>query len=406
MNDGEISRLATNFDHLDPAFREDPYSVYAALRSECPVARGERYGGFWALQKYDDIVRAAADPEVFCSRMGITLPSLGAPLAALPMESDPPDHVLYRAAIAPYFSAKRTMTFRDQIRDIANELIDGFIETGEADLIGQFARLLPPRVLAVFIGVPEQDGPLFAETSERVVAAAAAGAAEESLPVLLDLLMYMNDWLNRRTREPSDDLASLIVQTRIGGRELNDNEKLGLATAVVVAGQETVSNALGSALFHIARNPDVKARLLTDPGIRPSAIEEFLRYDPPIPGFLRTAEADAEVRGTTIRPGDKVMLMWASANHDEDAFDQPEELVLDRRPNRHLAFGSGPHFCLGAPLARLELRIALDEILRRLPDYRVVDEHRVERCYGQVRGIQRLPVAFTAGQREGVVAPV
>ena len=393
-------RLADDFNHLDPAFREDPYPLYAALRSECPVARGERYGGFWALQKYDDIVRAAGDPAVFSSRQGITLPDLGAPLAGLPMESDPPDHPLYRQWIAPYFSAKRAMTFREPIRAIANELIDGFIESGEADLVAQFARLLPPRVLAIFLGVPEEDGPFFAETSDKVVAAAAAGDTEQSMTVILDLLMYVNTWLDRRSREPADDLATLIIETRLGERELTDNEKLGLGIAIIVAGQETVSNALGSMLFHIGRSSALKERLLADPSVRPTAIEEFLRFDPPIPGFARTAETDVDVRGTTIRAGEKVLLMWASANHDEDAFDRPEELVLDRRANRHLTFGSGPHVCPGAPLARLELRIALDEILRRLPDYQVTDGQSAERCYGQVRGFQTLPVVFTAGRKD------
>lgn len=380
-----------DFDHTDPALIADPYPVYAALRLHCPVGRGSRFGGFWVLSRYHDVAAAAQDPATFCSSQGVSLPKLGSPFPLVPIEFDPPDHTRYRHLLQPLFTPGAARRLEPDVRALAQELIGRFADRGHADLARDIAAPLPPIVIARMLGLPEADWPWFVEMIERLLQTAKAEDLVTNLETALDFAGYLLEQLESRMKTPRDDMLSQLVAFEIDGKRLTDDELLGMTVLLVIAGYETTVGGIGMMLMNLGLNPGLKQQLVGQPSLIPLAVEEALRVGSPLQSLARTVTKDVEVRGQLFRAGDKVLLMWASANRDDEEFESPDWFVADRAPNRHLTFGAGPHRCLGSHLARLEMRVVLEEILQRIPAYRIdPDQIRME------GGINRLVTALPA----------
>lgn len=358
--------LATGeFDHHQPDFIADPWPTYRQLRDRCPVSHSDNYGGFWLLTRYHDIVEAAADWATFTSAVPGQLlipPGVVRSFPFLPLEYDPPEHTVYRQLVAPTFAPRRVNQFADDIGALAGELLAPILADGGGDLVPGFSAPLTTGALALFIGLPQQDRGLWVDLVRRSfegsvrdpVDAARAGA---------EFRDYIDALVASRRAEPTDDLISELIAAEVDGVRLDDDQIRGFMLLVLVAGHETTASSMSYALWHLATHPSDLERLRAEPELMASAVEEFIRLSSPVSIFARNASADTEFHGSHIRSGDLIGLSFSSANRDERAFEEPEVCKLDRRPNRHLAFGSGVHFCLGANMARRELSIGLTALL-------------------------------------------
>jgi cytochrome P450 len=382
-------RLAEDFDPSAPGAQADPYSVYGELRRTCPVGRSTHYGGAWLLSRYEDVHDAATRPDVFSSSCALW-PCPENPVPFLPLESDPPDQARYRAPLQAWFSPVRMAKLEPKIRSIVTGLIDQFVDLGHCDLATDLVLPVPPRVIALLLGLPEEDWPKFQDMADRWIVAAAAQDESTLQSLMADLSGYLWEQLEARKSHPADDLLTHIVHQEAW----DDMERLGITLFLLMAGHETTVGGTGMMLHTMALNPEVKERLVADPSLVVAAVEESLRKDPPVPHLARVLMQDTTVNGIDMHKGDKVVLIWASANHDESVFSDPEGFDLDRPNNRHLAFGAGIHRCLGAFLARLEMKVVLEEVLRRIPTYRIEDESQVRVEFQMSRCVKALPVVW------------
>lgn len=385
---------------LDPyshALHDDPYPVYAALREQRPVGYNPTRD-FWHVARYDDVLDAVRQPDVFSSGRGISLALRNADAQSpMPMMivMDPPDHDALRTLVNRAFTPRRIRSLEARVREIAVEYIDRFIEVGSCDLWESFAAPLPTTVIAELLGVPSSDRDWFKELSTAVVETASDGEAPKPDPggPAFQLGHYLFEQYAEKKRTPRDDLMSALLEAEVDGRKLTDPELVGFAVLLLIAGNETTTNLISNATVLLDTHPDERAKLVTDPGLIPTAVEEFLRFDSPVQGLVRTLARDVEFRGETIPEGAKVYLMLGAANRDPAQFDDPDRFDVTRTPNRHLAFGWGTHFCLGASLARLEARVAFEEILARFPEFHVCGP--TKRLHGDViRGLLSVPIEF------------
>jgi cytochrome P450 len=364
--------LVDDFDPTDPRVVANPYPFYAAMRAKCPVAHGSRFGGFHVLSRFADVYEAAHDPEVFSSAEGVTLPDFGNPMTAIPLEVDPPEHTRWRHLTQAWFSPGAAQALEPDIRAIVTRRIDAFADRGHADLATELAVPVPPIVIARMLGFPEEDWHYYRTLSETMLEAAANEDSQVNAEQALMLFGYLFEALEDRRDNPRDDMLTRIVHLQFDGRPLTEDELLGITVLVAVAGHETTVGAIGTLLLRLAEHPEARAAIEAEPELAFSAIEESMRLEPPIQYFSRTVTRDVDIGGVRLAAGAKVLLSWASANRDPDAFSDPDDFVFDRANNRHLSFGAGPHRCLGAHLARLEIRVVLEEMLRRIPPWRVV----------------------------------
>lgn len=399
---GAAARPEYRFDHHDPDFGRDPWSTYAEMRERCPVAWSDAYeGGFWVLSRYEDVFAVARDDETFSSDREVVLPATDVG-RIIPLNSDPPDLKRYRRLLNPWFTLGAAETLEPRIREFATALIDGFIESGQCDLVRDLANPLPAMTTMALMGLPVDDWPVYAEpihqsfyhrsgTPER-----AAAMAE-----LMGLRPRMRDELEARRGSAGDDLMDRLAAAQADGT-IDAQEAEDLAVMVLIGGIDTTMAALSTAFLRISRDETVRQRLLDDAELLPSAVDEFLRIDPPVQGFARTVTADVEVGGQAMAGGDTLFMLWGSANRDEAVFPDADQLVLDRHPNRHLTFGIGGHRCLGATLARTEMKVVLSEVLRRMPDFHV-DEAGLghPETIGIVYGLTAEPATFSPGPRLG-----
>jgi cytochrome P450 len=366
-----MTDLVDDFDPTDKRVVEDPYPFYAAMRAKCPVGHGSRFGGFHVLSRFADVYEAAHNTEVFSSAEGVTLPDFGNPMTAIPLEVDPPEHTRWRHLTQAWFSPGAAQALEPDIRAIVTRRIDAFADRGHADLATELAVPVPPIVIARMLGFPEEDWHYYRTLSETMLEAAANEDSEVNAEQALMLFSYLFEALEDRRDSPRDDMLTRIVHLQFDGRPLTEDELLGITVLVAVAGHETTVGAIGTLLLRLAEHPEARAAIEADPELAFSAIEESMRLEPPIQYFSRTVTRDTEIGGVRLAAGAKVLLSWASANRDLDAFSDPDDFVFDRANNRHLSFGAGPHRCLGAHLARLEIRVVLEEMLRRIPPWRV-----------------------------------
>lgn len=380
-----------------------PHAAFARLRRECPVywnPFGD--GGCWAILKYKDVFDVSLDTKTFsAAARGVILrdwnPDDYEVQKDLLINLDPPAHTKRRRLVSLGFSGKMIRNLEAHVRQVTTEILDEVAPQGACDFVDAISAELPLQVIVEMVGVPKEDRRKVLDWSNKMIGfddPEYGGVPEVGQMAAAELFMYANELAEERERHPKDDLVSLLMRAEVDGERLTRTEFSSFFMLLLVAGNETTRNLISGGMLALIEHPAERARLMADRSLLPSAIEEMLRWVAPVNVFRRTATRDAVVRGQPIRAGEQVVLFYASANRDEDVFRNPEVFDITRAPNDHLAFGIGPHFCLGANLARLEIRVMFEELLRRLPDVELAGEPERLRSYF-INGIKRMPIRFT-----------
>ncbi|HEY8527595.1 MAG TPA: cytochrome P450 [Acidimicrobiales bacterium] len=396
--------IAHHFDLLAPELASELYPTLARARARCPVMHSDQHGGYWIATRYDDVLRIAQDWESFSSELGITVPHVDTPsepgsepMKILPVGIDPPLHREFKRLINRYFTPAAVAPWEDATRQLVTRLIDGFIERGECDFMEEFARPFPG--LAFFdlaLHAPTED---LEEVNHYATMASVPDSPEQG-ECLMKLAAWIGELVERRRREgPKGDVVDAVMEAEIEGRPITQQEVVGTIQLLVLGGLETTAGVLGSAMLRFCEHPEILALLRERPEVIPDAVEELLRLDGSFICIGRTARHDAEVDGHTIRKGERIIMYWASANRDEAEFPNPDAFDLERPHNRHVAFGAGPHRCAGSNLARMNLRIALEEIARRLDDVRLKPGAEIEFHSTFNRAPLSVPITFAPGPR-------
>jgi cytochrome P450 len=384
---------ADGYDIFGASYRDDPVPTWRTVReSACPVAHTDKWGGSYMLARYDDIRDAARTPERFSSRAVEVAGPLDAAGGLLlpPLTSDPPEHKPQRDILMPFFMPKRTAAYEDFIRAEARGLAEKIADAGAGDAVSDYAQHLTLAVLTRMLGVPP--GGRFAEWMVRMIRVGPRDQAVRAEAVR-EILGYLEAQLTDRAEHPTGggDLLSYLVDADVDGVPLSRKHKLGSAFLVLIAGADTTWSAIGASLWHLATHEEDRNRILADPKLMDTAAEEFLRaYAPVTVGRIVTT--DTNLHGCPVAHGQRVILPFGAANRDPEVFADPDEVIIDRRRNRHLTFGTGAHRCLGSNLARLELRIALQEWLRVMPHFRLTDPAGIEWSGGQTRGPEQVSI--------------
>ncbi|MDP9364715.1 MAG: cytochrome P450 [Chloroflexota bacterium] len=393
------------------AFVADPYPVYDRLREEAPVYRSEAVGA-WVLTRYDDVAATLKDPRRLSSRgrFSAVLDRLEPderprfrPLedhfAVGLLGSDPPDHTRLRGLINRAFTPRVVEALRPRVQQIVDGLLDAVRDRGGMDAIADFAYPLPATVIAELLGAPHDTLDEFKRWSDGILSFQGTGqTSPETLDRaqrdLLEMRAFLTELLEHRRHAPADDLLSRMVAAEADGDKLSSAELLTTCVTLLTAGHETTTNLIGNGLLSLLRHPDQLRRLRDDPALMPTAVEEMLRFESPLQRNPRRVAEDLELGGQTLRRGDFVLQVLGAANHDPARFPDPHRFDVARQPNRHLAFGHGIHFCLGAPLARIEAPIALGALIERFPDLRLATDAPDWQPHGLLRALKALPVAF------------
>jgi len=385
---------ATDYDVMDKDFVENPYPIFDMLREKCPIAHSDRYQGSWMPTRYDDIVAIAHDVQHFSSAEVGVIPAAGDdpfPHGLPPISSDPPVHTWSRRLLLPWFSHTRVAEYEVTTRELCRNLIRGFIEQGRADAAADYAQQIPVRIIAQILGVPTEMADDFTGWVRDVLEFAHIPERQERGTT--GLALFFIDALEKRRQNPGDDLISDLLQQTVEGEPIPDGHILGTAALTLLAGVDTTWSAIGNALWHLATHPEDRQRLIDDPEIIPFAMEELLRAYAPVT-MARLVTEDVEYGGCPMKQGDKVLLSFPAANRDPSVFPNPDVVDFDREQNRHVAFGSGIHRCAGANLARMELRVAVEEWLAMIPEFSIEPGAEVVWASGQVRGPRECPVVF------------
>jgi cytochrome P450 len=380
--------LARDYDHFAQEYLVDPYAFWAALREQEPISRSDHHGGFWVVSRYADIMAAACDPATYSSQDGTGTPPI--PTKLLPIDTDPPLHQKYRKIINPSFTPQNVRAQEGEWRSLAKELVASLPQDGPVELCSAFAVPYPQQVALRMIGFPDEDRPDLAGWIDDITRLRGIDddkVGEAAVGVMTRIIERLEE---RRDAPRRDDLISVLLDAEIDGRPLDDDEQLFSMTLLLLGGLDTTTSAIAMALAHLADHPADRARLLADPDLLDTAVEEFVRVATPVQGLGRTVTRDTELGGCPLRQGDRVFLLWASGNRDPEAFDRPDEVVLDRHPNHHLGFGAGPHRCVGSHAGKLMVKIALQELLPWLGDYRIAEEPGW--VGGETRGLRKLLV--------------
>lgn len=382
----------------DNEHRMDPFPHYKRMRESAPVLHDE-LSGSWHSFRYDDVQRVLSEHATFSSRMGGGDPSeAGQLFAASLVTTDPPRHRQLRSLVTQAFTPKAVEGLAPRISTLTEELLDGIAAIGTADLVKELAYPLPVIVIAELMGIPAEDRDRFKKWSDVIVSQTRAGGeGADHRTTNWDMTEYFLAMIEQRRRRPGSDLISNLLAAEIEGEKLSVAELLGFCSLLLVAGNETTTNLIGNAVLCFTEVPGTIERLQAEPSLLPQAVEEVLRFRSPVQSMYRVTATETTLGGLQIPAGAPLVAWIGSANRDERHFQRPDQFDIDRGPVRHLAFGHGIHFCLGAPLARLEARIALAAILSRLPGLVVDAQTRLERVESTIiYGLKELPVSWQA----------
>lgn len=393
----KVRPKSATYDHNDPGIRLDNvHATWDELRAECPIGRSEAYGGMWVVTGYPEAYEIFHNPEVFSSHP-LIIPPYPQAEKLVPVEFDPPEHTRYRALVATPFSPRHAERLEAPLRVLVNRLIDGFIESGACDIYQTLALPYPNHMGTAVLGLPDADADRFGEWIHKIVHMTAD--AEVAGEAVIECYSYFYELLEDRRAHPRDDVMSLLAQAELEGVKLTDAELMGFCLLFLIASIDTSQKVIGSMLWQLATEPELRKRLVVDPESTGSFVEEFLRFWAPVCP-ARRATRDVEVGGVAMKEGDQILILTGAANRDERTFPQADQFVPERSPNRHLAFGTSVHRCLGSHIARIELRVLLDELLRRIPDFELQDGAEVDWSKGQVQGVVKVPIRFTPGPPE------
>ena len=392
-----------HFNPVDPEFVRNPYPTYHRLRAEDPVHQSPL--GFWVLTRYEDVATALRDPRfakeaiaaVVAARFGIPVPGIGLSM----LDSDPPDHTRLRGLVSKAFTPRVVETLRPHIQQIVDGVLDRVEGAGAMDLIEDFAYPLPVVVICEMLGVPVEDRERFkqwgidiARGLDAILLGPDSEVTQRSKASRGALSEYFRDLIAERRRAPRPDMLSALIAAEEAGDKLSADELLATCILLLVAGHETTVNLIGNGTLALLRHPDQLRRLRENSGLIHGAVEELLRYDGPVQRTARIPSEDVTIGGRTIPKGEMVMPFTGAANRDPAQFADPDRLDITRPDNRHVAFGLGIHFCLGAPLARVEGQIAVGTLVKRLPKLALATDNPEYRLSLTLRGLTTLPVAF------------
>jgi cytochrome P450 len=381
---------ATDFDHLNPSWVNDPFPIWDEMRKTCPIAHTDRFMGVYFPSRYDDVRAVAYDTEHFSSRRIIVRETPPPRIPAPPITSDPPEHRPARMVLLPPFTPDAMKKLEPRARTLANELIDKFIARGTADAAVEYAQEIPVRLIAHMLGLPESDGDLYRKWIKMVLEDGITNVAI-AVQAAGEMQQYFGAYVQERLKKPGDDLISYLSSVEFKGEKLTPENVIGSLRLLLIAGIDTTWSAIGSCIWHLARTPEDRRRLVKDPALMPTAIEEFLRAYAPVT-MAREVVKETQINGCTFKPGEMVLLSFPAACRDPEMFPDAGKVIIDRKENRHAAFGLGIHRCVGSNLARMEMTVAVEELLKRIPEFSLNGE--VTWSEGTVRGPRRLPIKF------------
>jgi cytochrome P450 len=397
----EDTTAGSPFASMDPDMAAHPQVMFKALRDECPVMAIEGTGV--VLTRKVEIDEALRHPEIFTSNMDAVDLKNARPM--IPLQIDPPEHKKYRKLLDPIFAPRRMAAMDDSVSLIVNNLIDGFIDQGEVDFAQAFSVPFPSEVFLTLLGLPLGELDRFLAMKDGIIRPdhvtgkpyGSRAVNDFQQKVADSVYEYFNEVLDAREVTRQDDLLSLFLDAEVDGQRLTRNDILDICFLFLIAGLDTVTATLDCMFAFLAQHPEHRQQLVDDPSLIPSAIEELLRWETPVMGVVRASLEDTSLGGCPVKKGDQVMIMIGSANTDEAEFEDAGTVRFDREANRHIAFGGGIHRCLGSHLARLELRVALREWHRRIPEYSVEPDHTLVYT-GGIRSIDHFPMRFTAAK--------
>jgi cytochrome P450 len=405
-----VEDWSSDYDIFDPAYIKDPFPIWDEIRSKCPVAHSDRWGGSWMPTRYADLFAIAQDFEHFSSREVLVAPMgsgpdadaepdpdipqelIGYDAGAPPITSDPPVHTWARRLLLPPFSAKAVAKWEPETRELCRSLIDGFIENGRADAAADYAQQIPPRVIASMLGIPKEEANTFTDWVRGFLELGLTNA-EIGGEAGRNMFLYLWAKIQEHKENPKDDLISYLLNARVDGKPVPEQHILGTCFLILVAGIDTTWSSIGSALWHLAQNPQDCERLVNEPELINTAIEELLRAYSPVT-MARVVAEDYQYNGCTLSEGDRLLMNFPAANRDPAKFQDADKVMIDRAMNPHIAFGVGIHRCAGSNLARMEMRVAIQEWLARIPKFRLEDPSAVTWAGGQVRGPRSMMVTF------------
>lgn len=398
-------RAVVDFDHHSEDYQQNSLAINAELRAKCPVARTDAHGGFWVLSRYEDVVAAAKNDAVFASGhsvngvspLGVTIPP--SPIPMFPIEMDAPEYMPYRKLLNPHFSPAVSKSWQGPVSHWVDVCLDQVIEKGSFDIVNDLANPVPALFTCEFLGLPLEDWHSYGEVFHEVIYTPPA----EQGPVIEKLLKIVGrvyEVITEQRKNSGEGLIGKLVTAEIDGEPVPVEMVLSMVNLIMSGGFDTTTAVTVNSLVYLADHPEVRQRLIDEPDLIPQACEEFLRYFAPQQGLARTVTCPVKIRDVELQTGDRVLLSWASANQDETVFDRPDEVIIDRFPNRHTTFGIGMHRCVGSHIARIELVTMVERVLARMPDYQI--SHDVAQRYtsiGIINGWITAPATFTPGKR-------
>ena len=395
MTDYAAFEPSPPFDYRDESIRVREEDYLRDQREKCPVMHSSEFGGFWALTKYDDIAAAAHDHEHFTTTDGPTIPSFGRPYASKPLTSDPPEHGKFRRILQPFFTPAAVQAMEPLVREIVTDRIAALAGRNEADFMLELGYPVPAEVMAATLGVGREVAPDISLMNQKTQHAAVTGDIEGTREVQGRIIAFLTREIDARRDEPKGDLLSTIVHSEVDGEPVTDDIRFGMATMLIVAGTDTTVSGITNTLALLAGFPaEYRQGLVDDRAKLLAFINESLRYDAPVLGLARTVREPICMRGVDLQPGERVLLLWGSGNRDADRFADPDTFDPERTETSNLTFGYGRHRCIGDHLAKLEIRVVVEEVLKNMPNFRLASDDPLPVRTDLEHGPRSLPVVW------------